>query len=106
MDFKLQTVSKTPSRELSTAISHLLKLAFTPEKRENTLKLLIRFLTDNKSLSKNVESSAKAVYKKIILKIFIPLMSAKFLINSKIAFKTGINRYVDMGPPWLASFSK
>ena len=55
MDFKPQTVSKTPFREPSLAILHLLKLAFSPEKREYTLNVSIRFLTDNKSLTKKVE---------------------------------------------------
>ena len=61
MDFKLQTASKNPFREPSPAISRLLKLAFSPEKREHTLNKPITLLTDNKSLSKNVESSAKTV---------------------------------------------
>ena len=34
MDFKSQTTSKTPFREPSPAISHLLKLASSPEKTE------------------------------------------------------------------------
>ena len=49
MDFKRQTASKTPFREPSPAILHLLKFAFNPEKREYTLNVSIRFLTDNKS---------------------------------------------------------
>ena len=52
MDFHLQTVSKTPFREPRTAISHLVKFAFSPEKRENTLNVSVRFLTNNKSLRK------------------------------------------------------
>ena len=64
MDFKLQTASKTPFREPNSAISHLLKFAFSPEKREYTLNVSIRFLTDNKTLKKKVESSEKAAYKK------------------------------------------
>ena len=68
MDFNQQAASKTPFREPSPAISHLLKFAFSPEKRENTLNASIRFLTDNKSLRKKIESSAKAVYKKNMIK--------------------------------------
>ena len=34
MDFKPQTTSKTPFREPSPAILHLLKFAFSPEKGE------------------------------------------------------------------------
>ena len=83
MDFNPQTASKTPFREPSPAISHLLKFAFSPEKRENTLNVSIRFLTDNESLSKKVEPSAKAVHKKTWLKIVIPLVWALFLVNSK-----------------------
>ena len=49
MDFKLQTAFKAPFREPSPAVSHLLKFAFSPEKRENTLNVSIIFLTDNKS---------------------------------------------------------
>ena len=64
MDFKPQTASKTPFREPSPAISHLLKFTFSPEKREYTLNVSIRLLTDNKSLKKKVESFAKSVYKK------------------------------------------
>ena len=64
MDFNPQTTSMTPFREPSPAISHILKFAFSPEKRENTLNMSIRFLTDNESLRKEVESSTKAVYKK------------------------------------------
>ena len=64
MDFKSQTASKIPFREPSPAISRLLKVAFNPEKRENTLNVLVRFLTDNKSLRKKVKSSAKTLYKK------------------------------------------
>ena len=52
MDFHLQTASKTPFREPRTAISHLVKFAFSPEKRENTLNVSVRFLTNNKSLRK------------------------------------------------------
>ena len=77
-DFKPKTASKTPFREPSPAISHLLKFAFSPEKREKTVNVSIRFLTDSKSLRKKVESSAKAVYKKAWLKIVIPLMSSLF----------------------------
>ena len=58
LDFKPQTVSKTPFRKASLAISHFLKSAFSLEKQKNTLKVFIKFLTDNKSLRKNVESSA------------------------------------------------
>ena len=64
IDFKPQTASKTPFREPSPAISHLMKFAFSPQKRETILNVSIRFVTDNKSLRKRVESSAKAVYKK------------------------------------------
>ena len=69
MDFKPQTASKTPFKELYPAISHLMKFAFSPEKRKNTLNVSIRFLTNNKSLRKKVESPAKSVYKKAWLKI-------------------------------------
>ena len=64
MDFKLQIASKISFRKPSPAISHVLKFAFCPENRENTLNVSIRFLADNKSLRKKVESSAKAVYEK------------------------------------------
>ena len=64
MDFKQQTASKTRFREPSPAISYLLKLAFSPQKREKTVNMSVRFLADSKSLSKKVESSAQAVYKK------------------------------------------
>ena len=99
MDFKLQTAFKAPFREPSPAVSHLLKFAFSPEKRENTLNVSIIFLTDNKSWRKKVESYSKAVYRKAWLKIVIPLMSALFLINSKINSKANINKYTDMGSP-------
>ena len=92
MDFKPQTASKTFFREPSPAISHLRKFAFSPEKRENTLNVSVRFLTDSKSLRKKIESSARAVYKKAWLKIIIPRMSASFLINSKRTSKASINR--------------
>ena len=87
MDFNLQTASKTSFREPSPAISHLLKFAFSPEKRENTLNVSIRFLTDNKLLRKKVESSAKAVYKKAWLKIIVPLMLALFWIIQRELLK-------------------
>ena len=106
MDFELQTASKTPFKEPSPAISHLLKFAFSPEKREKTVNVSIRFLTDSKSLREKVESSAKAVYKKAWLKIVIPLMSSLFLINSKRTSKASIKRYAEMGSPWRAPFSK
>ena len=64
MDFKRQTASEAPFREHSPAISHLLKFAFSPEKRENTFNVSIRFLNDKKPSRKKVESSAKALYKK------------------------------------------
>ena len=48
MDLKPQTATKTPFREPSPAISHSPKFGFSPEKRENTLKVFIIFLTDNK----------------------------------------------------------
>ena len=84
MDFNPQTASKTTFREPSPAISHLLKFAFSSEKRENTWNVSITFLTDNKSLlRKKVESSRKVVYKNTWLKIVTPLMSPLFLINSK-----------------------
>ena len=51
----------------------------------------IRFLTDNKSLRKKIESSAKTVYKKNMI------MSALFLINSKRTSKARIKRYTEMG---------
>ena len=54
MDFEPQTASKATFREPSPAISHLLKFTFSPEKRENTLNVSIRFLTDNNSLRKKV----------------------------------------------------
>ena len=66
MDFKLQAASNTPFREPnpSPAISHLLKFPFRHEKREKTINVSIRFLTDSKSLRKKVEKSTKAAYKK------------------------------------------
>ena len=63
MDVKPQTVSKTPFREPSPAISHLLKFDFSHEKRGNTSNMPIRFLTYIKSLRKKVESWAKAMHK-------------------------------------------
>ena len=63
MDFKLQTASKTPFREPNQAISHLLKFAFSPEKREYTLNVSIRFLTDNESLRKKVQSRRQCTKK-------------------------------------------
>ena len=56
MDFKPQTASKTTFREPSPVISHLLKFAFSSEKRENTLNVSIRFLTDNKPLRKKLNN--------------------------------------------------
>ena len=70
MDFKLQTISKTPFREPSPAISHLVKFAFSPEKREYTLNVSIRFLTDNELLREKIESSVETVYKKEVSIIF------------------------------------
>ena len=93
MDVKPQTVSKTPFREPSRAISHLLKSDFSPEKRGNTSNMPIRFLTYNKSLRKKVESFTKAMHKIARLKIVIPFMSALFLINSNRTSKAIINRY-------------
>ena len=87
MDFKLQTASKTPFREPSPAISHLLKLASSPEKNRNTLNVSIRFLTDNKTLRKNVESSVKAVYKKVWLKIVTPLCQHYFWLIQRESLK-------------------
>ena len=79
IDFKLQTASKTPFREPSPAISHLLKFAFSPEKRENTLNVSIRFLTDSQSLRKKVESSVKAVYKKDCYSSYFRLIQRELL---------------------------
>ena len=106
IDFNPQSVYKTPFREPSPAIWHLLKFAFSPEKIENTLNVSIGILTDNKSLRKKVQSSAKTVYKKTRLKIVIPLMPALFLINSKRTSKASINKYADMGSSWRVPFSK
>ena len=64
IDFKPQTASKAPFREPSPAISHLLKFAFSPERREKTVNVSIRFLTDSKLLRKKVESPAKTEYRK------------------------------------------
>ena len=48
MDFKQQTASKTPFREASPAMSHLLKIAFSPnKKKKKTLNVSMVFLTDN-----------------------------------------------------------
>ena len=66
----------------------------------------IRFLTDNKSLRKKVESSAKAMFKNAWLKIVIPFMSALYLINSKRTSKGSINKYANIRLPWRAPFSK
>ena len=87
MDFNPQTASKTPFREPSPAISHLLKFAFSSEKRENTLNVSIRFMTDNKSLRKEVESSAKAVYKKTRLKLLFLLCQYYFLLIQRELLK-------------------
>ena len=59
MDFKPHTGWKPLSENL---VQQLLRFAFSTEKRQNTLNVSVRFLTDSKSLRKNVESSAKAVY--------------------------------------------
>ena len=37
MDFNLQTASQSPFREPSPAISHLLKFAFSPEKKKKKI---------------------------------------------------------------------
>ena len=55
IDFKPQTAAKTTFREPSPVISHLLKFSFSPEKRKKTVNVSVRFLTDSKSLRKNVE---------------------------------------------------
>ena len=97
IDFQPQTASKTSFREPSPAISHLLKFALRLEKREHTLKVSIKSLTDKTSLRKKVESSAKVVYKKAWLKIVISLMSALLLINSQRTSKASIKTYDGMG---------
>ena len=104
MDFKPHTDSKIPFREPSAAILHLLKFAFSPEKREYTLNVSIRFLTDNKSLKKKVKSSAKVVYKKSWLKIVFPLVSALFLTKSKRTSKAIINKYANTGVTLACTF--
>ena len=84
MRFKSKNASKTPFREPSPAISHLLNFALSPAKTENNLKVFIRFLTDNKSLRKYVESSEKAVYKNPWLKIVTPLVNYFWLIQREL----------------------
>ena len=56
MDFKAPAASKKTFKEPNPAISHLMKFVFNPEITEYILKVSIVFLTDNKSLRKNVES--------------------------------------------------
>ena len=56
MDFKAPAASKKTFKEPNPAISHLMKFVFHPEITEYILKVSIVFLTDNKSLRKNVES--------------------------------------------------
>ena len=65
-------------REPIPAVSHLLKFDFSSEKRENSLKMFIRYLTEIKPPRKNVESSANSVYEIAWLNIVICLMSALF----------------------------
>ena len=64
IDFKPQTASKTPFREPSPAISHLLKFAFSPEKREKTVNVSISFFTDSKSLRKKLNHPRRQYTKK------------------------------------------
>ena len=64
MDFNRQSASEAPFREHSPAISHLLKFAFSPKKRENAFNVSIRFLNDKKPSREKVESFAKVLYKK------------------------------------------
>ena len=87
MEFKSQTASKTSFKERSPAISHLLKFAFSPGKRENTLKVSIKFLTDNKSLRKKVESSAKVLYKKHDSRLVYLLCQHYFLLIQRELLK-------------------
>ena len=102
-NFKPQTVSKILFREPSPAISHLLKFAFSHEEIENTFKVFIRFSTDNKTLRKNVESPAKAMYKKVCLTIVIRLIIAYLFINSKRTSK--VSQWRSWVKIWAGAFS-
>ena len=67
MDFKPQTDSKTPFREPSPAISHLLKFACSPEKREKTVDVSIRIIREGniqKSMIKDCYSYVSIVFDK------------------------------------------
>ena len=99
MDFKAPAASKKTFKEPNPAISHLMKFVFNPEITEYILKVSIVFLTDNKSLRKNVESiiregrvqKKKKKEKEKCFKTAIPLMSVLLFINSKSNSKASIN---------------
>ena len=92
IDFKPQNASKTPFREPSSAISDLLKFAFSPKKREKTVNVSIRFLSDSEKLRKGKKLNHPRRQYTRKHDYVIPLMSALFLINSKISSKASINR--------------
>ena len=64
IDFKPQTASKTPFRELSPAISNLLKFPFSPEKREKTVNVSFRFLTDISDSGKKLNHRESSIQKR------------------------------------------
>ena len=76
MAFKLQTACKTPFRGPSPVVLLLLKLSLVLEKREYTLKVVIRFLSDNKpnyhegSVQKTMNKYCYSPYVRIIFEKF------------------------------------
>ena len=87
------------------AISHLLLFGLSSENFENVSKMFINSITDFVSLRKKVVSSAYAVYRNVLSNMLRPLIFLLFLVNKNTISKTSVNKYAEIGSPFLVPFS-
>ena len=87
------------------AISHLLLFGLSSENFENVSKMFINSITDFVSLRKKLVSSAYAVYRNVLSNTLSPFMILLFLVNKNTISKTSINKYAEIGSPFLVPFS-
>ena len=86
------------------AISHFVRLGFSPEKREKVLNISTRFLMDSASFRKKRRIVCICSIKEAVFK-YLSFISRCFIIKRKKISNTSMKSYAEAGSPSQASLS-
>ena len=100
-----QTATWTPCRAPIPAITHFVRLGFSPKKK-NVLNVSNRFSMDCASFRRKRRIICICSIKDAVFKYFYTFFSRCFVIKRNRISNTSIKRYSETGSPWQVSLSK